>query len=295
MLHEHQAELGIIAWPNLDPLLPGLIPLLVMREPAPLVVAPEVAARLPERYKIADVLKLVPRVILLRWWQADPDGSVALSQRSETCVELPTGPARRLAIKGAGFGAFVRSAIIDDLEAGRLVIIEPEDFEPLHRDTALVTLSTDVLDRPAMRDFALEIAAECARVGTIVENRLAPPRKNLRSPCRFRSPALVVLARTHRPSQQEDQMTAVAHTTSQSFFEAAFERISGFAREYHVRRAQRIALVTLMDMDASRLDDLGLNVQDVVEALNAQPAETKVLETRREARAATWPNATVTA
>jgi hypothetical protein len=90
-------------------------------------------------------------------------------------------------------------------------------------------------------------------------------------------------------------MTAVAHTTSQSFFEAAFEKVSAFAREYRVRRAQRIALVTLMDMDASRLDDLGLNVQDVVEALNTQPAETKVLETRRAVRATTWSAQTVTA
>jgi hypothetical protein len=89
-------------------------------------------------------------------------------------------------------------------------------------------------------------------------------------------------------------MTAVARTTTQSFFEAAFERVAGSVREYRVRRAQRIALVTLMGMDASRLDDLGLNVQDVVEALNAQPVETKVLETRREARATTWSAAIVT-
>jgi hypothetical protein len=96
-------------------------------------------------------------------------------------------------------------------------------------------------------------------------------------------------------TQQEIEMTAVAHTTSQSFFEAAFERISGFAREYRVRRAQRIALVTLMDMDAGRLDDLGLNVQDVVEALNTQASPSRVLETRRAERAGTWSPATVTA
>jgi LysR family carnitine catabolism transcriptional activator len=178
MLHERQTELGIIAWPNLDPLLPDLVPLLVMREPVPLVVAPEIAAKLPKGYTIADVLDLVPRVIMLRWWQADPDSAAALWQRSQTRVELPADPARRLALKGAGFGAFVRPAVAEDLEAGRLVTIEPADFEPLHRDSALVTLSLDVLDRPAMRDFALEIAAECARVGTIIENRLAPKAAN---------------------------------------------------------------------------------------------------------------------
>jgi hypothetical protein len=91
------------------------------------------------------------------------------------------------------------------------------------------------------------------------------------------------------------KMSAVAYTTSQSFFEAAFEKIATVAREHRARRAQRIALVTLMDMDASRLDDLGLNVGDVVEALHAQPAETKVLAARRQVRAANLSAATITA
>ena len=90
-------------------------------------------------------------------------------------------------------------------------------------------------------------------------------------------------------------MTAVATTTSSSFFEAAFEKVATIAREHRVRRAQRIALVSLMEMDASRLDDLGLNVHDVVEALHTQRAETKTLAARRKARAETWSAASVTA
>ena len=89
-------------------------------------------------------------------------------------------------------------------------------------------------------------------------------------------------------------MTAVAHTPTASFFEEAFERIANFAREYRVRRAQRVALVSLMDMDASRLDDLGLNAQDVVEALSAPAPATRVLDARRAERARTWSPATVT-
>jgi LysR family carnitine catabolism transcriptional activator len=178
MLHERQAELGIIAWPNLDPLLPDIIPLVVMREPVPLALAPEIAGRLPADYTVADVLALCPRVISLRWWQVEPDASAALARRSAFCVELPTGPARRLAIRGAGFGAFVRSAIADDLAAGRLVEIEPADFEPLHRDIALVAIDDTVLERPPIRTFAHEIATECARVGSILETRLAPAPAN---------------------------------------------------------------------------------------------------------------------
>lgn len=178
MLHDRQAELGIVAWPNLDPLVQNLEPLVVMREDVPLVVAPEIANQLRANYALADVLAMVPRVISLRWWQVDPDGAAALAQRAATCVELPTGPARRLAIKGAGFGVFVRSAIIEDLAAGRLVEIRPRDFEPLHRDTALVALSTAALDRQTVRDFADEIAVECARVGTVLENHIAPRAAN---------------------------------------------------------------------------------------------------------------------
>jgi LysR family carnitine catabolism transcriptional activator len=174
ILHERQAELGIIAWPNLDPLLPDIIPLVVMRERVPLVIAPEIAARLPAGYTVADILALCPRVISLRWWQVEPDASAALARRSAFCVELPTGPARRLAIRGAGFGAFVRSSVIEDLAAGRLVEIEPADFEPLHRDAALIAIDDGVLERPPIRAFAHEIALECARIGTILENRLTP-------------------------------------------------------------------------------------------------------------------------
>ena len=64
------------------------------------------------------------------------------------------------------------------LGSGRLAEIRPVDFEPLHRDTALVALSTASLDRPAVRDFANEIFTECARVGTVIENRLTPKAAN---------------------------------------------------------------------------------------------------------------------
>ncbi|ODT69370.1 MAG: LysR family transcriptional regulator [Pelagibacterium sp. SCN 63-23] len=172
MLHERDVELGILCWPNLDPLLVDLEPLMVMRERVPLVVTPEIAAKLSARPAIAEVLALVPRVISLRWWQAEPETASALVRLARTSVELPTGPARRLAIKGEGLGFFVNSAIEDDVAAGRLVEIAPVDFEPLHRDTAMVVRNPAALERPVLADFVHEIAHECARVGEIIDNRL---------------------------------------------------------------------------------------------------------------------------
>jgi len=172
MLHERDVEMGILCWPNIDPLVVDLVPLVVMRERVPLVVAPEIAARLPAKPTIDQVLALVPRVISLRWWQAEPETAAALVRLAETSVELPTGPARRLAIKGQGLGFFVNSAVADDVKAGRLVEIAPVDFEPLHRDTAMVVRSTAALEREMLADFVAEIARECESVGVILDNRL---------------------------------------------------------------------------------------------------------------------------
>lgn len=173
MLHERDVEMGILCWPNIDPLIVDLVPLVIMRERVPLVVAPEIAAKLPARPSIEDVLALVPRVISLRWWQAEPETAAALVRLAKTSVELPTGPARRLAIKGEGLGFFVNSAVADDIAAGRLVEIAPPDFEPLHRDTAMVVRSLAALDRDMLADFIAEIALECAEIGVILDNRLA--------------------------------------------------------------------------------------------------------------------------
>jgi LysR family carnitine catabolism transcriptional activator len=171
MLHEREVEMGILCWPNIDPLVVDLEPLVIMRERVPLVVSPEVAAKLSSQPTIDEVLALVPRVIALRWWQADPERAAALVRLAQTSVELPTGPGRRLAIKGEGLGYFVNSAV-EDVKAGRLVEISPLDFEPLHRDTAIVVRNPAVLERPMLADFLREIALECARVGEIIDDRL---------------------------------------------------------------------------------------------------------------------------
>ncbi|RYD84563.1 MAG: LysR family transcriptional regulator, partial [Sphingomonadales bacterium] len=95
MLHEREIELGILCWPNLDPLVTDLEPLLVMRERVPLVVTPAIAAELGPSPRIDEVLKRVPRLISIPWWQVYPDQAVALFRRAAVSVELPTGPARR--------------------------------------------------------------------------------------------------------------------------------------------------------------------------------------------------------
>ncbi|WP_374619616.1 LysR family transcriptional regulator [Devosia sp.] len=172
MLREREIELGILCWPNLDPLITDLEPLLVMRERVPMVTTPAIAAELGPGPRMDDVLKRVPRLISINWWQVYPDAALALFRRAPVSVELPTGPARRIAIKGEGVGFFVHSAVRDDIAEGRLAEIVPSDVDPVHRDIAMVVRNAGVLERAMLADFAAEIAAECGRVGTVLESRL---------------------------------------------------------------------------------------------------------------------------
>lgn len=172
MLHERAAAFGVICWPNLDPLGADLIPLIVAREPVPLVMAPSLAARLPPDPTIEDVLAVAPRIIALRWWQVEPEGATVLMRRAAASVELPTGPALSLALQGAGVGYFVRSAVAEELQAGRLVEVRPRNAAPLHRDIALIATSESELERPNVRDFLNEVGAEFGRIGTVLESRL---------------------------------------------------------------------------------------------------------------------------
>jgi len=146
-----------------------------MRESVPFITTPAIAAELGPTPRIDEVLARVPRLISIPWWQAYPDPAVALFRRAPVSVELPTGPARRLATKGEGVGFFVMSAVATDLAEGRLAEIHPQDVDPVHRDIAMVVRNKGVLDREMLRDFAAEIAEECCKAGSILESSILPP------------------------------------------------------------------------------------------------------------------------
>lgn len=172
MLHEREIVLGILCWPNLDPLMMDLEPLVTMRERVPLVAAPSVAARLPENPSADDLVAAAPRVIRLRWWQVEPEASAALTRHAHTSVELPTEPGLELALRGEGIGYFVHSAVAGALASGALVEINSTDMPPLYRDTAIVVRNRSALDRPMLKDFVDALAAQLAAKGEIIDRNL---------------------------------------------------------------------------------------------------------------------------
>ena len=59
-------------------------------------------------------------------------------------------------------------------------------------------------------------------------------------------------------------------------------------RALHARRARRLAVMPLLEMDERMLDDLGLNIGDVHAALNASGPVGNTLHARRKASALNW-------
>lgn len=77
---------------------------------------------------------------------------------------------------------------------------------------------------------------------------------------------------------------AVAAVTS-SLFRGVFRWLANARAE----RAQRLALANLLEFDAALLNDLGINRQDVVEAMrNPPPKAGETLAARRAQNARHW-------
>lgn len=73
-----------------------------------------------------------------------------------------------------------------------------------------------------------------------------------------------------------------------------FNPVRGFFRwlaKSRAERAQRVALAHLLEFDAALLNDLGINRQDVVEAMrNPPPKSGDMLAARRAQNARNWSN-----
>jgi uncharacterized protein YjiS (DUF1127 family) len=81
--------------------------------------------------------------------------------------------------------------------------------------------------------------------------------------------------------------TTFAAETTTHFVSRALGAVIEGIRALHARRTQRLTLAALIEMDPGRLDDLGITVQDVQDAMQA-PQAGRHLEARRTVRASGW-------
>jgi uncharacterized protein YjiS (DUF1127 family) len=73
-----------------------------------------------------------------------------------------------------------------------------------------------------------------------------------------------------------------------SVFAGCLHALLRGARAIRKRRAECIALATLLDMDRHQLDDLGLNAGDILDAMKAPRLAHGLLADRRARRSTIW-------
>jgi uncharacterized protein YjiS (DUF1127 family) len=75
--------------------------------------------------------------------------------------------------------------------------------------------------------------------------------------------------------------------TAAAFSRGFLASFLGWAGKVRARHIQRVALGTLLEFDAHRLNDLGISRQDIVDAMRNPAARDSRLMVKRAARAAT--------
>jgi DNA-binding transcriptional LysR family regulator len=169
LLCDGVVELGLIAWPCIDPLSVELTPLLKLSEPVVLVV--------PARHPLAqqpsvtqqDVAEQAAPLLLVRWWQSTHAGVARIAGRAQSVANVPPETARQMLLEGVGVGFFTRPQIADALAAGQLRELPIADMAPITRETALVRLARQKDISVVGTEFIAEVREVAAQASIVVE------------------------------------------------------------------------------------------------------------------------------
>jgi DNA-binding transcriptional LysR family regulator len=171
LLLDGLAELGLVVWPCTDAGVAQLQPVLLLREPVVLAVAPGHPLAGRGQIPLAEVARQARPLFRLRWWQHHHPRLEELARLTGSSVELTMEAGRTLALAGVGGGFFVRTFIAEELARGALAVVPVSDLPPLTRDTALVRRSRAGPLSPAAAAFVEALRCEALRQGLLVHGR----------------------------------------------------------------------------------------------------------------------------
>jgi len=169
LLCDGVVELGLIAWPCIDPLSVELTPLLKLSEPVVLIV--------PARHPLAqqhsvtqqDVADQAAPLLLVRWWQSTHAGVARIAARAQSVANVPPETARQMLLEGVGVGFFTRTQLADALAAGQVREVPIADMLPITRESALVRLARQKQVSIVGSQFIAELREVAARSSLLSE------------------------------------------------------------------------------------------------------------------------------
>jgi DNA-binding transcriptional LysR family regulator len=168
LLCDGVVELGLIAWPCIDPLRVELTPLLKLSEPVVLVVPARHPLALQLGVTQQDVADQAAPLLLVRWWQSTHAGVAKIAARAHTVANVPPETARQMLLEGVGIGFFTRTQVADALATGQLCEVRIIDMGPITRESALVRLARQKEISVVGTAFIAEVRQVAARAGILI-------------------------------------------------------------------------------------------------------------------------------
>jgi LysR family transcriptional regulator, low CO2-responsive transcriptional regulator len=170
LLCDGVVELGLIAWPCIDPLSVELTPLLKLSEPVVLAV--------PARHSLAqqhsvtqqDVADQAAPLLLVRWWQSTHSGVARIAGRAQAVANVPPETARQMLLEGVGMGFFTRTQLADALAAGQVCEVPIADMGSITRESALVRLARQKQISVVGSEFMADLREVASRSGILLES-----------------------------------------------------------------------------------------------------------------------------
>jgi DNA-binding transcriptional LysR family regulator len=168
LLCDGVVELGLIAWPCIDPLSVELTPLLKLSEPV--VLAAPARHPLAQQRSVSqqDVADQAAPLLLVRWWQSTPASVARIVSRAQAVANVPPETAHRMLLEGVGIGFFTRTHIAAALASGQLRELPIADMAPIARESALVRLARQKEISVVGTEFIADMRAVAAQSGILV-------------------------------------------------------------------------------------------------------------------------------
>jgi LysR family transcriptional regulator, low CO2-responsive transcriptional regulator len=168
LLCDGVVELGLIAWPCIDPLSVDLAALLLLREPVVLAVSAGHPLAEQKQATQREVAEQAEPLLLVRWWQSTHAAVARLAAQARAVANVPPETARQLVLDGIGIGFFTRTQIAGALAAGQLCEVPITDLGPITRDSALVRLARQKQPSAVAAEFAAVVRNQAIRAGILL-------------------------------------------------------------------------------------------------------------------------------
>jgi DNA-binding transcriptional LysR family regulator len=168
LLCDGVVELGLIAWPSINPLSVELAPLLKLSEPVVLVVPARHPLVHQQGVAQQDVAEQAAPLLLVRWWQSTHASVARIAARAQSVANVPPETARQMLLEGVGIGFFTRTQIADALASGQLHEVPIIDMGPITRESALVQLARQKAISMVGSEFIAEVREVAARSHILV-------------------------------------------------------------------------------------------------------------------------------